>query len=270
MRYTKMHGAGNSFLVTEALHGELEGEDLSILALRLCDARTGPGADGLIVITPAGGDADFGMLFCNRDGSLGEMCGNGARCIARYGVEHGLARDPEHIRIRTTAGLVTGRRIDDARYQVRLNDPSVIDLHRAAEGEDCAYIELGAPGIPHAVLEVGAEAFQDIGALRARGRRLRHSCAFPRGANVSFACLCGENSLRALTFERGVEDFTPACGTGCGAAAAALILRGRIPDEQVEIDMPGGRLSVRLTRDGDTVRDILLTGPTAFVSEGEL
>ena len=88
MRYTKMHGAGNSFLLTESLHGELQGEDLSGLALRLCDARTGPGADGLIVLVPAA-EADFGMLFYNADGSLGEMCGNGARCLARYGVEHG-------------------------------------------------------------------------------------------------------------------------------------------------------------------------------------
>ena len=103
MRYTKMHGAGNSFILTENLHGELEGKDLSILALRLCSPDSGPGADGMIVVSPAREDADFGMLFYNADGSLGEMCGNGARCIARYGVEHGLAADPENIRIRTTA-----------------------------------------------------------------------------------------------------------------------------------------------------------------------
>ena len=267
MRYTKMHGAGNSFILTENLRGQLQGEDLSILALRLCDPKTGPGADGLIVLVPAE-DADFGMLFYNNDGSLGEMCGNGARCICRYGVEHGLARDAERIRVQTTAGLVTGRRITDERYQVRLNDPSVVELHREAEGEDCAYVELGDPGIPHAVVEVGPVAFDDLDALRERGRALRHSEAFPRGANVSFVCPTGEGRVRALTFERGVEDFTLACGTGCGAIAVSLLLRGHIPGEELEIDMPGGRLRVELTRTADGVRDILLTGPTAVVEEG--
>lgn len=262
-----MHGAGNSFVIVESLHGELQGEDLSVLALRLCDEKTGPGADGMIVVVPAA-DADFGMLFYNSDGSLGEMCGNGARCIARYGVERGLAPDPE-IRVRATAGLVTGRRVSETDYQVRLNDPSVIDLHRQAEGEDCAYAELGQPGIPHAVVEVGAEAFDDLDALREQGRRLRHSAAFPRGANVTFACLTGGNRVRAITFERGVEDFTLACGTGCGATALSLILRGRIPGETVEIDMPGGHLRVQLRRAGDTARDLLLTGPTAVVERGE-
>ncbi len=265
-----MHGAGNSFLVTENLHGELQGEDLSSLALRLCSSESGPGADGLIVLTPAA-DADFGMLFFNADGSLGEMCGNGARCVARYGVEHGLARDDRHIRVRATAGLVTARRLDEERYEIRLNDPSVIELHRPAEALgrvfDCAYVELGDPGIPHAVVEVDAAAFEDRDALRALGRALRHSPAFPKGANVSFVCSAGGDTLRAVTFERGVEDFTRSCGTGSGSITVSMILRGRVPGERAEIDMPGGRLSVRLRREGGTVRDIFLSGPTAVVGE---
>ena len=267
MRCTKMHGAGNSFLLTENLHGELQGEDLSGLALRLCRAA---GVDGLIVLIPAE-DADFGMLFYNSDGSLGEMCGNGARCLARYGVEHGLAPDPEHIRIRSTAGPVTARRIDEERYEVLLNDPSVVDLHRAAEAQgqrfDCAYVELGRPGIPHAVVEIPEADFADRDALRERGRALRRSPAFPRGANVSFVCLTGEKRARAITFERGVEDFTLACGTGCGAIAVSLILRGRVPGLSLTVDMPGGRLDVSLRRTGSCACDILLTGPTAV--EGE-
>ena len=124
MRYTKMHGAGNSFVILEDLHGELSGEDLSVLALRLCDPKTGPGADGLIVLSPPAADEDFSMLFYNADGSKGEMCGNGARCAARYGVEHGLVRDPEKIRFRATAGEITARRIDGDSFEVRLNDPA--------------------------------------------------------------------------------------------------------------------------------------------------
>ena len=272
MRCTVMHGAGNSFVVIELPRGKTEkGEDLSVLALRLC-ARFG--VDGLIAAVPEAAGADFGMLFYNADGSLGEMCGNGARCLARWGVEHGLAPDPENIRILATAGLVRARRISEEQYEVRLNDPSVIDLRREAPvpggTERCAYFELGEPGIPHAVVELGPGAFDELDALRERGRALRHSPAFPRGANVTFVCPTGGRSVRAITFERGVEDFTLACGTGCGAAALYLLLSGRFPAGPVEIDMPGGHLSVTLRRAGDWAGDILLTGPTAVVEEIEI
>ena len=263
-----MHGAGNSFVLTENLHGELQGEDLSVLALRLCDGKTGPGADGMIVLVPAE-NADFGMLFYNSDGSLGEMCGNGARCIARYGVEHALVRDAENIRVQTTAGLVTGRRVTEELYQVRLNDPSVIEVHREAAGTDCAYVELGDPGIPHAVVLLDDWDAWERDRLRELGRALRFAPVFPRGANVSFVKRSGEDSVKAITYERGVEDFTLACGTGCGSIAAALTLMGLVSGD-VSIGMPGGLLSVSVRRDGDRIFDIFLTGPTCLVFEGEV
>ena len=269
MLITNMHGAGNSFCLVENLHGELQGEDLQSLALRLCSAENGPGADGLIVLTPAQGDEDFGMLFYNSDGSLGEMCGNGARCVARYGVEHGLVKDAAHIRFRATAGLILARRIDETLYEVRLNNPSVIDLHRpVSDGErvfDSAYVELGEPGIPHAVIETPEEDFLDLDALRARGRALRCSQVYPRGANVSFVSVTSPQRVRALTYERGVEDFTLACGTGSGSIVLTLLLRGRLRGDRATVDMPGGQLSVRLVREGEQIRDLFLTGPTAYV-----
>ena len=88
MRFTKMNGAGNDFILVENLHGELTQQQLSKLARTLCDRRMSIGADGLMAIVPAKADADFGMLFFNCDGTLGEMCGNGARCICRYGYEN--------------------------------------------------------------------------------------------------------------------------------------------------------------------------------------
>ena len=268
MRYTKMHGAGNSFVLIEDPRGEHRGEDLSVLALRLCDEKNGPGADGLIVVTRAEG-ADMGMLFYNSDGSAGEMCGNGARCLARWGLEHGRVHDAQDIRILAPAGMVYARRITEELYEVRLNDPSVIELEREAEGERCSYVELGEPGIPHAVVEVDEEAFSNLGALRERGGKLRRSAAFPKGANVSFACPLGGGRVRAITYERGVEDFTLACGTGCGAIAVSLLLSGRIAGESVTIEMPGGELSVSLHRADGRAFDLLLTGPTAVVGEGE-
>ena len=112
------------------------------------------------------------------------------------------------------------------------------------------------------------EAFNDLDTLRECGRELRHSPSFPKGANVTFACITGPKSVRAVTFERGVEDFTLACGTGCGATAVSLILRGIISGDTVDIEMPGGQLSVTLTADGDAARDLLLTGPTCVVEPG--
>ena len=212
------------------------------------------------------------MLFFNSDGSEGEMCGNGARCIARYGYEHGLAGETQHVE--TVSGTVTGRRITPTLYRVRLNDPSLMDLHRPVSvcGRvcDCAYAELGVPGLPHAVLLLPELEDMDRGALFALGRALRHAPEFPRGANVSFVKPLGADAFRAVTYERGVEDFTLACGTGCGTAAAALTLRGLASGRDVRFLMPGGELSISLTIENGAACDIYLTGPTAVVYEAEL
>ena len=267
MKFTKMHGAGNDFVIINTLEEEIDFDAVPLLARTLCCRRTGIGADGLMLVAPAQGDADYRLLFYNADGSLGEMCGNGARCIARYGYEHGLAGKTQ--RIDTTAGLVTGERMSETLYRIRLNDPTVIDLHRTAEGCDCAYIELGCPGIPHAVLikDDWDETAEDE--LRALGKALRYSTAFPKGANVSFVKLTGEDEIRAVTYERGVEDFTLACGTGCGSIVTALTLMGLVSGENVRISMPGGELFVSLTCDGDITHNVYLTGPTCVVFEGE-
>ncbi len=267
MKFTKMHGAGNDFVIINTLTEELELSSVPCLARTLCSRRTGIGADGLMLVAPAQGDADYRLMFYNSDGSLGEMCGNGARCIARYGYEHGLAGDTQ--RIETTAGLVTGERMDKTLYRIRLNDPSVIDLHREAEGCICAYIELGEPGIPHAVLIKDDWDSVPEDGLRELGRAIRYSPAFPKGANVSFVRLTDRDRIKAVTYERGVEDFTLACGTGCGSITTALTLMGLVSGENVRISMPGGELSVSLTHEGCSVHDVYLTGPTCVVFEGE-
>ncbi len=284
MRYVKMHGAGNSFVLVENLNGELGGVSLSALARFLCDVETGPGADGLIVLVRAEDDLDFSMLFYNSDGSLGEMCGNGARCAACYGVEHGLSTDTARIRFRATAGPITARRIASRQYEVRLNLPTVIDLHRTAEADGlaipCTYVELGSPGIPHAVtgctakeLDMAFRAVSETKApcpLRERGRQLRHSPAFPKGANVTFFVRTGESNVRAITFERGVEDFTLSCGTGCGATAVALMLSGQVAGDTLTLQMPGGLLTVCVDRQGSAIRELRLTGPVAVTEEGTI
>ena len=225
----------------------------------------------MMAVIPAKDGGDFGMLFYNADGSLGEMCGNGARCICRYGYEKGLAS--ELPRVETTAGTITGERIYKINYRIRLNEPGVVELHRPvdiADGKyDCAYIELGCPGIPHAVLTFSGWAARDRDELRELGRKLRYAPEFPKGANVSFVDIKSESMVDIIAFERGVEDFTLACGTGCGSAAVTLFKRG-LCQRELELNAPGGRLRIELTGEGGEIRDIFLTGPTCIVCEGEI
>ena len=229
------------------------------------------GADGLMVIdTPTQG-GDYRMLFFNSDGSMGEMCGNGARCICRYGYENGLAGEVQTVE--TTAGLVTGWRLDQRNYRIRLNDPSVIRLDAAAHigGTVYAapYVELGDPGLPHVAVEVPGLADCDRQTLRELGRRLRYYEGYPKGANVNFYEVVGPDHVRELTYERGVEDFTYACGTGTGSVVTVLTLLGRVSGQNVRVDMPGGQLTVDVVCDGPRVTDLYLTGPTNIVCRGE-
>ena len=272
MRFVKMNGAGNDFLIVDNREGRYRAEQLSELARVACHRHLSVGADGLMAVENPEGDADFRMRFFNSDGSVGEMCGNGARCICRYGYEFGLAGERQ--RVETTAGLVTGERIDKRNYRIRLNDPTVLmtDYPVELEGKrwNCAYVELGDPGLPHAVVQMDDLRALDFEALRPLGRALRAHPAFPKGANVNFYELIGPDHIVEKTFERGVEDFTYACGTGTGSTVAVLTVLGRVSGRQVVADMPGGRLIIDVLRDGDRITDLYLTGPTNMVLRGEL
>ena len=272
MRFVKMNGAGNDFLIVDNREGRYCTEQLSELARVACHRHLSVGADGLMAVENPEGDADFRMRFFNSDGSVGEMCGNGARCICRYGYEFGLAGERQ--RVETTAGLVTGERIDKRNYRIRLNDPTVLmtDYPVELEGKrwSCAYVELGDPGLPHAVVQMDDLRALDFEALRPLGRALRAHPAFPKGANVNFYELIGPDHIIEKTFERGVEDFTYACGTGTGSTVAVLTVLGLVSGRQVVADMPGGRLIIDVLRDGNRITDLYLTGPTNMVLRGEL
>ena len=270
MRFTKMNGAGNDFIIVENLRGELDEQKLSKLARTLCDRRMSIGADGLMAVVPAKGTADYGMLFFNCDGSLGEMCGNGARCICRYGYEHQLAGETQTIE--TTAGLVTGERIDARNYRIRLPQPQNLQyLALDVDGQKvgCMYLELGNPGIPHAVVQYPGLREADERELFELGRKLRYHPAFPKGANVNFLEKLGENRFYERTWERGVEDFTYACGTGTGASVYALAEKRRCGDH-VQVEVKGGLLTVDIVRVGKKCTDLLLTGPASLVCAGEV
>lgn len=272
MDFWKMNGAGNDFIVISDMTRSIPDEHLPILAKTLCERHLSIGADGLMVVRPAVQGGDYRMEFFNSDGSAGEMCGNGARCICRFGYENGLAGDIQ--KVETMSGTVIGKRVDERRYRVRLNSPTVMELDYPVEQDGvtyhCAYVELGSPGLPHAVVPYTGLKEADENALRELGRKLRHHPAFPKGANVNFYELVGPDHVFERTFERGVEDFTYACGTGTGSVAAVLTLQGAVSGHDFRADLTGGTLVIDVELEGDQVKDLYLTGPTNIVCKGQV
>ena len=252
MKVWYMNGAGNDFAVVDARDLEL---DYTSLALELCKLT---GADGFMAADHSD-KADFKLHFYNADGSRGEMCGNGSRCICRFAYENGIAG--ENMSVETDAGIVYGKRLSESQYLVRLNNPGIVDLNRKP---DAAYIELGNPGVPHAVMEIPGLSWEMRDALREKARNLRFDPAFPKGANANLYTWLDENTIRILTFERGVEDYTLACGTGSASTAVALWLKGLIPSGKLTVKNPGGDLAVTI-EGKDTVQALWLEGPTEVV-----
>ena len=145
MKLYHMNGAGNDFMVMDARNKNLKFEDLEKLTMKYCKLT---GADGFMAVD-CSELADFKLHFYNSDGTRGEMCGNGARCICRFAYELGVVG--EEMVVETDAGLVYGTRLSETEYRVLLNNPGVLDLDRTSYA---AYVELGNPGVPHAVQEV--------------------------------------------------------------------------------------------------------------------
>jgi len=226
------------------------------------------GADGLMAVEPPEQGGDYKMRFFNSDGSVGEMCGNGARCICRYGYEQGLAGQIQ--RVETTAGLVTGLRLTADRYQVRLNTPYVLELCRETALGPAGYVELGNPGVPHSLFRVPGLEKRSLEELRPMGFRLRHDKAYPKGANANLYDFLGPDHLVIRTFERGVEDFTLACGTGTGSLVALLTLREEVSGRGVRVENPGGTLVVDAARGDGKITELLLTGPAQLSYRGRV
>ena len=249
MKVYYMNGAGNDFMVLDARGQQLNFEKLSV---ELCKLT---GADGFMA-ADVSERADFRLHFYNADGTRGEMCGNGARCICRFAYDMGIAG--AEMVVETDAGLVPGWRLAENQYRVKLNNPSVLDLCRK---EGIAYVELGNPGVPHAVAEYQGDLWGHARELKETLRALRHDPAFPKGANVNFFQVLGDAEVRVLTFERGVEDYTLACGTGCGSVASVLWKMGRLPGGKLTAHNRGGTLKVTVSGSEGMPDTILLEGP---------
>ena len=251
-----MSGAGNDFVVIDARGLQL---DLAALAVKACAIT---GADGFLALDDSQ-IADFRLHFYNSDGLRGEMCGNGARCICRYAYDRGIAG--EEVTIQTDAGMVYGQRIDEQTYRVQLNNPGELELNYL---KNIAYVELGNPGIPHAILEVPGLKWEDRELLRPMAMAIRHDPAFRKGTNVNFYTWIGDNTVRILTYERGVEDYTLACGTGSGSLAAVLWKQGKFAHTLIA-ENPGGTLKITVTGT-HAIHSLHLEGPTEIIASVEL
>ncbi|MEQ1876759.1 MAG: diaminopimelate epimerase [Bdellovibrionia bacterium] len=257
--FAKYSGAGNDFIIIDArsedfaekLYDMVGPGGRKRLVKMLCRRGHSIGADGLLFIEPSN-EADFAWDFYNSDGSDADMCGNAARCVARFCHSHSIA-GPE-MKFKTKAGIVKAKILDGVRVEVMMLPPRLIEKDLPI---------LVDSGVPHVVIR--ENKINDTRKLREIALTNRFpQKAGPRGANVTFFAPNGPGKINAISFERGVEDFTLACGTG--AMAAAFVEKLLNPGETaIEVRMPGGRLEVEFPPNQNLV---LLRGPACKLSEG--
>ena len=244
----KMNGNGNDFLVLDNMALRYDTKFLSNLAAKACRRRQAVGADGLVVAEPSAA-ADFKMRIFNPDGTEGEMCGNGARCVSRFALDYGIAKTGEltfetlggMVRAVVDGGLVT---MDLAPVSLR----GMVTDGRLCAGEDEFEYSFITVGVPHCVIfeRERSRRFEEYAPV---GRAIRRrSDLFPQGTHVNFAVMGGEaDMIDIMTYERGVEDMTLSCGTGSVASAIVSWLSGRT-GPYVRVKNPGGVNGVSLLR----------------------
>lgn len=248
-----MNGAGNSFLILNNLSGKLVAnkEERQNFAKKVCSTLSGLSADGFIILDPTASGLDFQWDFYNSDGSFAEMCGNAARCVTRYYFEK--VGEKETVRFQTAAGEIQGRRRGQSEIEVTMPKLAVpgqfIELSFSRTQGEFYFVNTG---VPHLVVE--GEPVADAALVLRKAPQLA-----PAGANVTFFEEENPGTVTAVTFERGVDDFTLACGTG--AVAAAAFAREKNPFlKRFQIEMPGGTLTVEwISADQAT-----LSGPAQF------
>lgn len=260
--FTKMVASGNDFVVIDNRKIKIAG--LPGLAKKVCDRNFGAGADGLLVIEPSK-KADFRMRIINSDGSEAEMCGNGARCIALYAKENGLAG--KKMRFETLAGVIEAE-VSGDRIRLKMSDPKDIKLGMDLTIDGRGYsIDFVNTGVPHAVVFTEKVDGLDVKNL---GRKIRYHRAFAhRGTNADFVEPHKGNLLRVRTYERGVEDETLACGTGVVASAiiAADVKGFKSPVRC--LTKSGETLKVYFRKTRDNFKDVYLEGGAKTVFAGK-
>ena len=272
MRFAKLQGSGNDFVVIDNRDGKVE-EFLSSLNLdikefvkRVCAFHTGVGADGLILIeNPENPENHFKWQFFNSDGSVAEMCGNGSRCAVRFAFDEGIVG--KEVRFETLAGVIRAYVLDGGkRIKVQLTPPK--DYREVFLSLDAQSIEgyFVNTGVPHFVAVVNDLENIDVIKL---GRAIRFHPEFqPKGTNVNFIEREGEDAIRIRTYERGVEGETLACGTGATASAIVAYKNGIVSKKPVRVLTKGGEV-LAIDFD-DEFKEVFLEGRVVRVFDGFL
>jgi diaminopimelate epimerase len=277
MRFAKYHGIGNDFVMFADPSDELSLDAVTVA--RICDRRFGVGADGVIRVAPATNGADLFMDYVNSDGSLGEMCGNGIRCLAVFAKEEGLASG-DQIKVDTRAGLRVVEILSDGRIRAEMGapifTPSEIPIETDGDnaldvevdpGPDFVRFEVAAlsMGNPHAVIFVDDASAVNV---RSLGPAIETSAVFPSKTNVEFVEVHAPDRIEMRVWERGSGE-TLACGTGaCAAMVATRLLRDGATRQVVSL--PGGDLDVEWEGSLDVESPVFMTGPVAKSFEGDL
>lgn len=269
VRFVKMHGLGNDFVVIDRRHQSCDPRPQDIR--RLADRHTGIGFDQLLVLDPPKGEGDVGFGIFNADGAAAEQCGNGLRCVARLFFETS-ARRRRDLRLESPAGLISARVLDDGRVAVDMGEPdfrpSALPFSDVAPAEDYRLevagrnVRFGAVsmGNPHVVVPVEDLARAPVATI---GPGLETHPAFPRRTNVGFMQVTGRDRIALRVHERGCGE-TRACGTGASASAAVARRWGQT-DREVTVSLPGGELRIDWEGPGN---HLWMTGPAVKVFEG--
>jgi diaminopimelate epimerase len=264
LRFTKMDGAGNDFILVDNRAGDI---DLSRTQIaRLCDRHRGIGADGVLLLENPSNHADFRMRYFNADGGEAEMCGNGARCFARFANKLAGARGK--ISFETPAGVISAELAGDL-VTLQMTEPTDLRLSIPLQiGAEKKIVHFINSGVPHVVVPVAQ--LDDVDVSR-DGSALRHHEMFsPRGANVNFIEKRGADKIAVRTYERGVEDETLACGTGVVASAVIFAATENVNGPINVLARGGDELQVGFEKSDKQFRSVTLTGPAEFVFEGTI
>ncbi|WP_158737878.1 diaminopimelate epimerase [Alteribacillus sp. YIM 98480] len=279
MKFTKMHGLGNSYIYINLFEESLKEEDLPELAINLSNKNTGIGSDGMILIGPSN-DQDIRMRVFNADGSEAKNCGNGLRCVAKLAFEKNLVTKKEFT-VETLGGPVKASvELSEGGQQVKLisvdmgpprllkkdvpmeGNPDSKTIEEAVEVSGTTfYMTALSMGNPHAVFfvdEIETAPVERVGPI------LEKHSMFPESANIEFVEMAADDNMHFRVWERG-SGVTQACGTGACAAVAAAIMTGRTKkDIDVTVHLLGGDLHIRWEEDGN----IWMTGPAEIICEG--
>jgi diaminopimelate epimerase len=264
LRFTKMDGAGNDFILIDNRAGNVDLNRSQIA--RLCDRHRGIGADGVLLLENPSDHADFRMRYFNADGGEAEMCGNGARCFARFASKVAGARGK--ISFETPAGVISSELAGDL-VTLQMTEPTNLRLNIPLQiGPEKKTAHFINSGVPHAVVTVAR--VDDIDVPR-EGSAIRHHEMFsPKGANVNFIEKRGIDKIAVRTYERGVEDETLACGTGVVASALVFAAIENVKSPICVLAHGGDELRVGFEKTDKQFRKVTLTGPAEFVFEGTI